>query len=453
MRHSRSWWAAVLLPVAILGGIELLADWVLDPYLPFPLATIAVTLTALLLALLLVTVARRRFNLLAGALDARTRELEKRGATARALHQLGVAISATHDLDAVLAAVVDNTRQLLEADVAFVLLEGGETSRLSAASGPDEAFLQDASDVLEPADVVTQPFRRSLVAAPLHRASATIGSLAVGSRHERAFEVDELETLSSLASLLTLAIENARLEGQLREMAVRGERERIAREMHDGLAQVLGYVNTKSQAVEELLRQERTDEARSQLTELAAAARSIYVDVREAILGLTSPVTPERGLVGALEEYATRYATAAKIAVSVEASPEASAVDLSAETEAQVFRVVQEALTNVRKHASAARVRIEVACQGSELVVSVTDDGRGFAASPPGHDLAAGERGAAGGEPAWPHYGIAAMRERASAIGGALEIGSGQDGGTRVLLRLPVGRAVAVAGDPVGGPA
>jgi signal transduction histidine kinase len=453
MRHSRSWWAAVLLPVAILGGIELLADWVLDPYLPFPLDTIVVTATALFLALLLVTVARRRFNLLAGALDARTRELEKRGATARALHQLGVAISATHDLDAVLAAVVDNTRQLLEADVAFVLLEGGETSRLSAASGPDEAFLQDASDVLEPADVVTQPCRRSLVAAPLHRATATIGSLAVGSRHERAFEVDELETLSSLASLLTLAIENARLEGQLRELAVRGERERIAREMHDGLAQVLGYVNTKSQAVEELLRQERTDEARSQLTELAAAARSIYVDVREAILGLTSPVTPERGLVGALEEYATRYATAAKIAVSVEASPEASAVDLSAETEAQVFRVVQEALTNVRKHASAARVRIEVACQGSELAVSVTDDGRGFAASPPGHDLAAGERGAAGGEPAWPHYGIAAMRERASAIGGALEIGSGPDGGTRVLLRLPVGRAVAVAGDPVGGPA
>ncbi len=452
MRHSRLWWAAVLLPVAIIGGIELLADWVLDPYLPFPLDTAVVTVTALLLALLLVTVARRRFNLLAGALDARTRELEKRGATARALHQLAVAISATHDLDAVVAAVVDDTRRLLEADVAFLLLAAGETNRLRAASGPAEAFVDDASDVQEPADVVTEPFRRSLVAAPLHRAAATIGSLAVGSRQERAFEVDELETLSSLASLLTLAIENARLEGQLREMAVRGERERIAREMHDGLAQVLGYVNTKSQAVEELLRQRRTREARSQLTELAAAARSIYVDVREAILGLTSPVTPERGLVGALEEYAARYATAAKIAVSVEASPEASAVDLSAEAEAQVFRVVQEALTNVRKHASAARVRIEVACEGPELAVSVIDDGRGFAAPAPGRGADASGGGSAGREPAWPHYGIAAMRERASAIGGALEIGPGDGGGTRVVLRLAVGRIMATSADPVGGP-
>ncbi len=453
MRHSRLWWTAVLLPVAIIGGIELLADWVLDPYLPFPLDTVVVTLTALLLALLLVALARRRFNLLARALDARTRELEKRGATARALHQLGVAISATHDLEAVLASVADNTRRLLEADVAFIILQVGETSRLSAASGPSEAFVDEDVELQEPADVVTEPFRRSLLAAPLHRAGATIGSLAVGSRNERAFAVDELETLSSLASLLTLAIENARLEGQLREMAVRGERERIAREMHDGLAQVLGYVNTKSQAVEELLRQHRTDEARHQLTELATAARSIYVDVREAILGLTNPVTPERGLVGALEEYGARYATAAKIAVSVEATPEAAAVDLSAETEAQVFRVVQEALTNVRKHASAARVRVEVACHGPDLEVSVTDDGRGFVAPAPGAPVAARRAGAAAGEFAWPHYGIAAMRERAATIGGALEIGPADGGGTRVTLRLPVRGAMALSADPVGGPA
>ena len=103
--------------------------------------------------------------------------------------------------------------------------------------------------------------------------------------------------------------------------------------------------------------------------------------MREAILGLTSPVTPERGLVGALEEYGARYAAAAKIAVAVESSPEATAVDLSAETEAQVFRIVQEALTNVRKHANAARVEIEVACRGAELEVRVTDDGRGMRAA------------------------------------------------------------------------
>ena len=113
--------------------------------------------------------------------------------------------------------------------------------------------------------------------------------------------------LSSLANQAAIAIENARLQARLRELAVVAERERIAREMHDGLAQVLGYVNTKSQAIEELLVAGRTDEARDQLAELAAAARSIYVDVREAILGLRSPVIPGRrpgrrgrGLRGAL---------------------------------------------------------------------------------------------------------------------------------------------------------
>lgn len=438
MRHSRLWWTAVLLPAAVIGGIELLADWGLDPYLPFPLDTAVVTATALVVAYLLVLVAQRRMDLLAGALDTRTRELEKRGATARALHQLGVTVSGTRDIDAVLQAVVDATRRLLDGDVAFVMLQAGESGSLAASSGPAEAFARSDTESPEPADLLDPAYRASLVAAPLHRGLTTIGVLAVAGRRERSFEIDEVETLSSLANLLTLAIENARLEGQLREMAVRGERERIAREMHDGLSQVLGYVNTKSQAVEELLRQRRTDEARGQLAELASAARSIYVDVREAILGLSSPITPERGLVGALEEYAARYTTAAKIAVAVDASPDASRIDLSAEVEAQVFRIVQEALTNVRKHASAARVHIEVACESGELEVRVTDDGRGLPAAP---DASAASD--ASTDSAWPHYGLAGMRERAAAIGGVLEIGSAEPSGTRVTLRLPIAASLA----------
>ena len=189
--------------------------------------------------------------------------------------------------------------------------------------------------------------------APLQRAGETIGLLMVGSRLERGFEVDEVETLSSLANQAAIAIENARLQARLRELAVVAERERIAREMHDGLAQVLGYVNTKSQAIEELLVAGRTDEARDQLAELAAAARSIYVDVREAILGLRSPVIPGLGLVAAVEDYAARFAEASKIAVHVDAPDAARRLDLAPDVEAQVFRIVQEALTNVRKHSGA----------------------------------------------------------------------------------------------------
>ena len=132
--------------------------------------------------------------------------------------------------------------------------------------------------------------------------------------------------------------------------------------MHDGLAQVLGYVNTKSQAVEELLAAGRVAEAGKQMAELADAARSVYVDVREAILSLSPPVLPERGLAAALEEYAARFAESSKLAVRFHASPEARTC--SGSEVAEVFSVAREALTNVRKHAHAQRVTIDLAVEG-----------------------------------------------------------------------------------------
>jgi signal transduction histidine kinase len=440
MARSRLRWIAILVPVAIIGGIELLADWALDPYLPFPWDTAVVTASVLVLAAILVTVAFRRIDLLNGALDARNRELLARDATARALHQLSVAMAGGRDLATILRTVVDGARQLLRAEVAIVLLPAREGSpRVAASSGPEDAILHPTTTVSgEPADFLGEPYRRAMLAAPLRSGSETVGALAVGDRRARAFDVEDVETLSSLASQLALAIENARLEGQLRELAVRAERERIAREMHDGLAQVLGYVNTKSQAVEELLAAGRSQEARAQLAELAAAARSIYVDVREAILGLTSPVTPERGLVGAVEEYAARFSDASKLATTVRADPGASAVTLPPEVEAQAFRIVQEALTNVRKHAAAQRVEVNVELIDGALLISVTDDGAGIEPS---------------GDPAssapavWPHYGLTAMRERASAIGARITVESLPGAGTTVRLAVPVaGPLTAVPG-------
>ena len=432
MRRSRLWWFAVLFPVAVLGSIELLADWILDPYLPFPLDTLTVTATALVVSIILVTLAGRRIERLRALLAARTDEIDQRTSTARALHQLGVSVAATRDLDAVLVTVAESSRRLLGAEVAFVLTQSPNATNVPAVAGPTDAIpTRTAPAGVGPGDVLAEAYRASVVAAPIHRGPTTIGALAIAGRQARTLTVDELETLSSLANLLALAIENARLEAQLREVAVRGERERIAREMHDGLAQVLGYVNAKSQAVEELLHRERIGEARTQLAELAAAARSLYVDVREAILGLSSPITPGRGLVGAIEEYATRFADAAKLPTSVEASPAAAAASLSPEREAQAFRIVQEALTNVRKHAAAQRVSIEVALEDAELVVRVADDGRGPPAA------------AADGDGArWPHYGLTSMRDRAASIGGRLSVDPGSRGGTVVTLRMPRGAPV-----------
>jgi len=373
---------------------------------------------------------------LTGELARRNAELERRDATLRALHRLSLAITATSDLGRILQLVVDEAVALLPADAAVLRIERGPES--GPVVGGDRALVRESagfgghgggSSGPEPAiDIEPRSTPTSRLASPLQRGSETIGILEVASRRQRLYGADEVETLASLANQAAIAIEQARLQERLRELAVTEERERIAREMHDGLAQVLGYVSTKSQAVEHLLDTGRVVDARSQLDQLAGAARSIYVDVREAILGLRSSIEPGVGLVPAIETYARRFSEASKLVVVVEASEAARSVTLGDAGDDEVFRIVQEALTNVRKHAGAGRVtiRIDIDGHGSEgrgLVVSVADDGHGMTPSPDDRD--------------WPRYGLAAMRERAARVRGSLSWTSQPGVGTSVRLEVP----------------
>ncbi len=422
-------WLSFVAPVVTVAIIELVSDGLLDSLFPFPLDTIIVVGLVAALAWLFSAVAFGRIDLLSVELRARNADLERREASARALHRVSVAIAALDDLDEILQTIVDQAGELLHVDVAVLLAyrPDGE-AYVAAGRGPDDGIDRAGGF---PGDEIARFVRPDLATArleaPLQRAGETIGLLMVGSRLERGFEVDEVETLSSLANQAAIAIENARLQARLRELAVVAERERIAREMHDGLAQVLGYVNTKSQAIEELLLAGRTDEARGLLAELAAAARSIYVDVREAILGLRSPVVPGVGLVAAVEDYSARFAEASKIAIRVDAPSAARRLDLAPDVEAQVFRIVQEALTNVRKHSGAGRAEVVFSVHDGTLEVVITDDGHGIEAPPSAADR--------------PRYGLRAMRERADSIGATVDWTSPPDGGYRVHLAVAAGTA------------
>jgi signal transduction histidine kinase len=433
MLSSPRRWLVVALALGLIAAVELVVDTWLDPTLPFPLDTLVVVSVIAAVGAGGAFLAFRSIDALAATLRQRNAELEASNTAARALYRTSISLAALTDLDDILQAVVDNARSLLAADVALLVLARSDaTLRLAASSGPLEAFSINGA---EPGSDFRRFVRaddiRSHLAAPVRRGGRSIGTLAVGSAGDRAYQVEAVEILASLAGQAAVAIENDRLAGQLRELAIRRERERIAREMHDGLAQVLGYVNTKSQAVEELLAAGRTAAARTQLDQLAAAARSVYVDVREAILGLTSPIAPERGLVGAIEEYARRFSDASKLVTLVEASPAARDAQLAPEAQAQAFRIVQEALTNVRKHASAMLARITLDTAEDCLLVVVEDDGAGIS----------GEQEERGG---WPHYGIKAMRERAAALGGTIEIGRAEPG-TRLELRVPLATALELA--------
>jgi signal transduction histidine kinase len=409
---GRMRWLAVILPGLVAGLLEQLSDHGLDQALPSPWDTLLIVGLVVSLSAIFSFLVFRRIDLMAGVLARQNAELERRNATVRALHRVSLATTAITDLDRVLQLIVDQARELLRADGAVLLIDGatGEPTRRSA-SGIDLPAESGAAG-------------GSRLEAPLQLGGQTFGRLVVASRRQRSYGADEVETLASFANQATIAVEHARLQERLRGLAVAEERERIAREMHDGLAQVLGYVNTKSQAVEHLLDSGRVAEARGQLDQLASAARSIYVDVREAILGLRSAIDPAMGLVPAIQTYATRIAEASKLVVEVRASPEAIAADLPEPAERHLFRIVQEALTNVRKHAQARRVTISLEVVGADLVVTVADDGQGM--------------GAAAGPADWPRYGVAAMRERAAAMGASIDWSSTEDGGTTVRLEIPL---------------
>lgn len=245
-----------------------------------------------------------------------------------------------------------------------------------------------------------------------------------------ATDADELDALASafnrMADELERHVREERQHSELRQRVIIEERERIARELHDGLAQLLGYVNTKAMAVRLMLKRRQMKAADEHLLQLEEAARELFIEVREAILGLRASGQAGAGLPTLLNEYAARFSRLSSLPVQVEIAPEAASVRLAAEAELQLLRIVQEALTNVRKHAAASGVRISVQRQNGTLELLVSDDGRGF---DPAHLCA--------DPPA--HFGLNTMRERAQAIGAEFQVESRPGGGTRVRVRLPLG--------------
>lgn len=230
-------------------------------------------------------------------------------------------------------------------------------------------------------------------------------------------------------SQLAAALEHMRLmlrheREQARRLAILEERDRIGREMHDGLAQVLGFVNTKAQAAREYLRSEQPAAAARHLDELILAAREAYADAREAIAGLRVEGAAERPLADLLAEQIGRFERQSGVAAELQLAAGWADALLSPDARVQLLRIAQEALTNVRKHAAARRVTVSLALEGDEVVLCVSDDGRGFHLS----RLLS---------PEFSRFGLRTMRERAQAVGGVFRIESLPGHGTRLFVHLP----------------
>jgi signal transduction histidine kinase len=279
------------------------------------------------------------------------------------------------------------------------------------------------------------PVMHTLLAVPVLCKGGFLGNLYVADK-QGALEFSEFdeETLVRFATKAAIAIDNAQLHERMRALAVTEERLRIAHEMHDGLAQVLAYVNTKAQAVNEFLRAGRQEQASVQLAELAAAAREVYADVREGIVGLRAALSSDLSLAESLGAYVADWQDRTGVTAELVAEP---GILVPPSVEVQVARIVQEALTNVRKHARASAVRVELRPGGKGLLLDIQDNGIGF-------------------DPAllrpteFPRFGLATMRERAEGVGGSLQVETAPGRGTHIRVELPYGTA-AEAGAAAGG--
>lgn len=266
------------------------------------------------------------------------------------------------------------------------------------------------------------PPMKSLLAVPVVCKGPFRGNLYLADKNEASeFSQEDEETLVRFATTAAIAIDNAYLHQRLNTLAVAEERLRIAHEMHDGLAQVLAYVNTKAQAVKEFLRTDRPEEATKHLDQLAAAAREVYGDVRESIIGLRNAAVPGRSLGDAIHDYVRSWEAQHGITCRVRID---RGLRLSDNAELQLQRIVQESLANVRKHAQAKHVDVTLQQADGKIVTTVQDDGLGF--SP---ELL--------GRAEFPRFGLATMRERAESIGGTVRLDSSPGEGTRVTVEIP----------------
>ncbi len=207
--------------------------------------------------------------------------------------------------------------------------------------------------------------------------------------------------------------------------AVMQERERLSRELHDGVAQLVAHLLLRLDTIKELVEADRHQEAEAELERLHGVADEIYEDIGESITGLRTNVA-ERGLICALQDYVDQFEERHQIPTSLRTDDAAD--QLSPLAALQLFRLIQEALTNVRKHAAAQEATVPLMSDGSgQLKVVIADDGQGFTPGPQRNDKAR-------------PLGLTSMRERIEALGGTFHVHSQPGSATQITATIPISR-------------
>jgi signal transduction histidine kinase len=261
---------------------------------------------------------------------------------------------------------------------------------------------------------------------PLLTGGKTIGLIKIESQDANFFDESDLEILELLAFQVASAIEHARLLQRTREIAIVEERTRLAREMHDGIAQNLAYLRLQVDRSLEMV--EEDSRLAVQLEGVHGLLQQNIDELRRNIFDLRPVELEGKSLFAALENFVAEFGRRWRLQTTCVVKGELP-VELSPETESALYRILQESLSNAQQHACCRQLTVSLAVEDKRWInLAVQDDGLGFE-SPPTAEPLPGKG-----------LGLVSMRERAHTAGGHLTVESNPGQGTRVEVKLPLRR-------------
>jgi PAS domain S-box-containing protein len=377
-------------------------------------------------------------------LQSRVRELS-------ALYAISEVMTRPLDLDKVVQLALDKTLEVAGMDSGGILLldpsinelslrahQGGSPELIRAVSHTkaDEGLMPrmlNSVSVIEDLSEVTKDRRvaiekeglQSLVSIPLKAKASPLGVMVLASRSPRTFAPQELALLAAIGNEVGLAVDRANLQAQELRAAILEERQAMAQQMHDDIAQTLSYLGLQMDSVMDSSSLAQNVEAQAELEEIRKAIEDAYENVRSSITRLEEDVPSHLDLEAALPKIISQFEKQTRCRVELQVD-ESQLSRLPPSVAFQAAYIISEALTNVRKHADADSVHLTLqSLEDGTIKVTIQDNGRGF-------DLDSEQQSGGGG------FGLRFMRERAERVGGSLRI-EGQPGqGTRLIVTLPL---------------
>lgn len=387
---------------------------------------------------------KQSYDELEEKVELRTRGERRRAEQLRTINEVGRRISSFLSLDELLPYVVNSLRDTFHYyNVNIFLVNDAGSIELSAGAGgyeseiptgfsinfgqgivgtaaQNEEFVAVADVSIDSRYIASEqlPNTRSELSVPIKLGTEMLGVLDVQSEEINAFDEIDIFTVQTIGDQLAVAIQNARYYLETRELAVITERNRLAREIHDTLAQGFTGIILQLEAAEQTMGIDNSS-SQEHLDSAKRLAKESLNEARRSVWALRPQLLENLTFIDALRKEAESFGSDNNIKVTIDTSIEKQNINPDAEN--ALLRIFQEALNNIRKHASANNIEVRLTNDEDNYILSVSDDGIGFDSS---EDISKG-------------FGLISMRERAKLLGGSFEISSEKGLGTRVVVKIP----------------